>query len=75
VQSLRERPAIHDRHHEVQHYHVGTPALANRERVLAVLRGLDLIAIVLEGGREQLTDAGIVIDHKDTLLYTHRRAA
>src|SRR5207248_6629724 len=57
---LRELPAIHHRHHQVEHDDVRTERADRGERLLTVRRGEHFEALVFERREQQLTYVGVV---------------
>jgi len=47
AQLCRELPAVHHRHHEIEHDHIRSERLDDRQRLVAVPSGNDLEALVL----------------------------
>ena len=64
---LGERPAIHDRHHEVEHDDVraGNPELAQRVGAIAGRHHLESVVGEPRGG--QVADAVLILDDHDAL--------
>jgi hypothetical protein len=59
--------AVFARQHHVQHHQVDRVAGEGAVHLLAVRRGLDVIAVPLQEFRHDVADAGIVVDNQDFL--------
>ena len=65
AQLAHERPAIDLRHHHVGDQQIGRAGERAREGILAVDRGLDAVAALLEHGRDHAQDPRVVVGDQD----------
>ena len=59
--------AVHLRQHQIQHHQVRIVAVELDERLLAVARGHDRIALLLEVQAQQFHDVALVVHDEDRL--------
>ncbi len=57
-------PAAHHRHHQIEQHHIRMPSAELLERLHAVLRAEDLVALLLQEKRERPADLRVVVHHK-----------
>ena len=65
AEAAADLEAVDARHHDVEDHEVEALAGEGLERLLAVARGDDLVALLLEGEAQQLEDRLLVVDQQD----------
>src|SRR3989442_841021 len=73
LQLVRELPAVHDRHHEIEDDDVRAERPQQAERLFAIGGRDDLEPLIGERGEEKLPKIGIVVDHHDAFPGHQRR--